>query len=48
MFREKPGLNEIRVSHELSGRINTKRNDRPAGTDRETRTGSIVEMKYAG
>ncbi len=48
MFREKPGLNEVRVSHELSGRINTKRNDRPAGIGKETRTDSIVEMKYAG
>lgn len=48
MFREKPGLNEVRVSHELSNKINTKRNDRPAGTDRETSAGSIIEMKYAG
>mgnify|MGYP001393400451 CR=1 FL=1 len=48
MFREKPGLNEVRVSHELSARINTKRNDRPAGILRETRTGSVMEMRYAG
>jgi hypothetical protein len=48
MFREKPGLNEVRVSHELSGRINTRRNDRPAGIERETRSGCIMEVKYAG
>lgn len=48
MFREKQGLNEVKVSHELSGRINTKRNDRPAGIERESRSGSIWEMKYAG
>jgi hypothetical protein len=48
MFREKPGLNEVRVSHELSGRINTKRNDRPAGIVKETHSDSIIEMKYAG
>ena len=48
MFREKPGLNEVRVSHELSARINAKRNDRPAGIERENRSGSIMEMRYAG
>ncbi len=48
MFREKPGLNEVRVSHDLSVKINTRRNDRPAGIEKETRIDSIVEMKYAG
>lgn len=48
MFREKMSLNDVRVSHDLSGRINTKRNDKPAGLGRETRLDAKVEMRYAG
>ena len=48
MYREKIGLSEVKVSHELSSRINTRRSDRSSEIDRETRADSKIEMRFSG
>jgi len=47
MFRENVKSGEIRVSHELSGRINVKRSERISRFDNDS-SDSKIEMKYAG
>jgi hypothetical protein len=47
MFREKLKSGEIKVSHELSARINMKRSGKISRFDNEA-IDSKIEMKYAG
>lgn len=47
MFRENLKTGEIKVSHELSARINLKRSEKISRFDNDF-FDSKVEMKYAG
>ena len=47
MFRENLKAGEIKVSHELSARINLKRSGRISRFDNDSADAKI-EMKYAG
>ncbi len=48
MFRESKSPVEVRVSHDLSGRINIKKNEKLRIIDSEGPMDSKIEMKYAG
>lgn len=48
MFRENIRLNEVKISHELSGRINTRKSEKICRIENEYSIDSKVEMKYAG
>jgi len=48
MFREKIRLNEIKTSHELSGKINTRKWEKIGRIENEFSIDSKIEMKYAG
>jgi len=47
MFRENLKAGEIKVSHDLSARINLKRSERISRFDNDA-VDSKIEMKYAG
>lgn len=47
MFRERTMKDEIKVSHDLSGKINVKKSDKIARFDDEYFMDLRVEMKYA-
>ncbi len=48
MFRENVRMNEIKTSHDLSGRINTRKFEKISRIDCEYSIDSKIEMKYAG
>jgi hypothetical protein len=48
MFRENIRMNEVKISHELSGRINTRKSEKICRIENEYSIDSKVEMKYAG
>lgn len=48
MFREKIRTDEVKISHDLSGRINVKKNERAGRFDDEYYMDLRIEMKYAG
>ena len=47
MFREKIRTDEVKISHDLSGRINVKKNERIGRFD-DDYMDLRIEMKYAG
>jgi len=47
MFRERTLKDEIKVSHDLSGRINVKKNEKRVRFDDEYYMDLRIEMKYA-
>ena len=48
MFRENIRMNEIKTSHDLSGRINTRKFEKICRIENEFSIDSKIEMKYAG
>lgn len=48
MFRENIRIDEIKTSHELSGRINTRKYEKNCRIENEYSIDSKIEMKYAG
>jgi hypothetical protein len=48
MFRENIRMNEVKISHELSGKINTRKSEKICRIENEFSIDSKVEMKYAG
>lgn len=48
MFRETIRMNEIKTSHELSGKINTRKFEKICRIENEFPIDSKIEMKYAG
>lgn len=47
MFRERTTKDEIKISHDLSGKMNLKKNERIARFDDEYFMNLKIEMKYA-
>lgn len=47
MFRERVMKDEIKISHDLSGKINVKKSEKIARFDDEYFMDLRVEMKYA-
>lgn len=48
MFRENIRMDEIKTSHELSGRISTRKFEKICRITNEYSVDSKIEMKYAG
>jgi len=48
MFRENIRMNEIKTSHELSGKIKTGKFEKIGRIENEYSIDSKIEMKYAG
>jgi len=48
MFREKIRTDEVKISHDLSGRVNVRKNERIGRFDDEYCMDLRIEMKYAG
>jgi hypothetical protein len=48
MFRENIRMNEIKTSHELSGKINTRKFEKICRIENEFSIDAKIEMKYAG
>jgi len=48
MFRENIRMNEIKTSHDLSGKINTRKFEKISRIENEYSIDSKIEMKYAG
>ncbi len=47
MLRETIRMNEIKTSHELSGKINTRKFEKICRIENEYSIDSKIEMKYA-
>jgi len=48
MLRENVRMSEIKVSHELSSRVTSRRCEKISRIDNEYFINSKIEMKYAG